>query len=76
MTYNSIPTLSVEPFAGHYRIVINDDNDRPILFEAPLSLEIMEDIANALESRIKSIYNAGYHDGYYDGWSECYIKKI
>ena len=75
MIYDSIPTLSVEPFAGHYRIVVNDD-DRPILFEAPLSLEIMEDIAKALESRIKSIYDAGYHDGYSDGWDECYVKKI
>lgn len=67
--------LKLEPINGNYRIVSTHPN-RPVVFEANLPLEIMEDIMYAFESRLDESYKNGFSEGYSQGWDDCLVDTF
>lgn len=66
--------LKVEPIGFSYRIIVAN-NERPIVFEADLPLETMEEICRAMEERYRQAYKAGWADGYSEGWKDGYYDE-
>lgn len=69
------PKYALEPLNGSYRIVALDEYTRPIVFEADLPLETMEDILYAFETRSEEVYNEGFSNGYAEGWDDCLVTE-
>lgn len=60
----------IEPINGHYRIISRDGYRSIVFSDDAMTLEQMERICYAMNSRVNDSYKIGFRDGYERGYED------